>query len=87
MWTSFSPAASLEYCDCAGELGPFDPMLAILAKVEPLSRPVGFQLLKMEGPKGELLPGMWPEEKGVRWGNEPARSLDNRFDEWAEFAA
>jgi hypothetical protein len=29
----------------------------MLAKVLPLSRPVGFQLLKMEGPNGELVPG------------------------------
>lgn len=55
----------------------------MLANVAPLSRPVGFQLLKMEGPNGELVPGMCVETKGLRWGNEPARSLDKRFDECA----
>jgi hypothetical protein len=37
-------------------------MLAMLASVLPLSRPVlvGFQVLKMEGPNGELEPEMWP---------------------------
>jgi hypothetical protein len=37
-----------------------EPKLAMLAKVDPRSRPVGFQLLKMEGPNGELEPGMGP---------------------------
>jgi hypothetical protein len=41
-----------------------DPKLAMLAKVLPLSRPVGFQLLKMDGPNGELVPGTWA--KGLR---------------------
>lgn len=51
----------------------------MLARVLPLSRPLGFQeVLKTEGPKGELLPGPW---KGLRCGIEPARSLDKRFED------
>ena len=50
----------------------------MLANVFPLSRPVGFQLLKMEGPNGELVPGTWAN--GLRWGMEPARSLDSNVD-------
>ena len=68
--------------DCAGELGPLDPILAILASVLPLSRPLGFQVLKTDGPNGEALPGAW--EKGLRWGMEPARSLDKRVEDWEE---
>lgn len=51
----------------------------MLAKVEPLSRPTGFQLLKMLGPKGELVPGTCGG-KGGRCGKEPARSRDSRAD-------
>jgi hypothetical protein len=53
-------------------------MLAMLARVAPRSRPVGFQLLKMEGPKGELVPGICA--KGLRWGIEPARSLERSVE-------
>ena len=53
-------------------------MLAMLAKVLARSRPVGFQLLKMEGPNGELVPGTGA--KGLRWGKEPARSLESKAD-------
>jgi len=60
-------------------------MLAILAKVLPLSRPVGFQLLKIEGPNGELVPGMWAN--GLRCGMEPARSLERRVDALVEPSA
>lgn len=67
----------MDTADWVGELGPLDPILAILANVLPLSRPVGFQVLKIEGPKGELVPG----PKGLRWGMEPARSLDSRADD------
>lgn len=65
--------------DCAGELGPLDPILAMLASVLPLSRPLGFHVLKTDGPKGELEPGPW--ENGLRCGIEPARSLDNRAED------
>lgn len=51
----------------------------MLARVLPRSRPaVGFQLEKMDGPKGELVPGIWA--KGLRCGMEPARSLDRRVE-------
>ena len=51
----------------------------MLASVEPLSRPpVGFQLLKMDGPNGELEPGMWA--KGLRCGMEPALRRDNNVE-------
>jgi hypothetical protein len=52
----------------------------MLANVEPLSRPrpAGFQLLNMDGPNGELVPGNCA--KGLRCGMEPARSLDNRVE-------
>ena len=56
-------------------------MLAILASVLPLLRPVPAvaQLLKMEGPKGELVPGIgWA--KGLRWGMDPARNLDSNVE-------
>lgn len=56
-------------------------MLAMLASVLPLSRPLGFHVLKTDGPNGELVPGPW-EEKGLRWGMEPARSLDKSMDDW-----
>jgi len=57
-----------------------DPTLAILAKVEALSRPVtaGFQLEKMDGPKGEFEPGI--EANGLRCGMEPARSLESSVE-------
>jgi hypothetical protein len=81
MWTSFSTLPSREKWDWAGELGPLDPMLAMLANVLPLSRPPGgFQLLKIEGPKGELVPGTWVPANGLRWGIEPARSLESSVD-------
>jgi hypothetical protein len=52
----------------------------MLAKVDALSRPtpVGFQLLKIEGPKGELVPGIgayW-----LLWGMEPARRRERRVE-------
>lgn len=52
----------------------------MLARVEPLSRPTAFQLLlKMVGPKGELVPGTcWGN--GLRWGSDPARSRDRRAE-------
>jgi len=54
-------------------------MLAMLASVLALSRPPeGFQVLKMEGPKGELVPGTC--ENGLLWGIEPARSLERSAD-------
>lgn len=84
MWTSFSPTPSLENADWAGELGPLDPMLAMLARVDARSRPVGFQLLKMEGPNGELVPGICAN--GLRWGIEPARRRDKRADELDELS-
>lgn len=69
---------SFEKADWAGELGPFDPTLAILARVFPRSRPDVPQLplLNMVGPNGELVPGM--PENGLRCGMEPARSLERR---------
>jgi hypothetical protein len=36
-------------------------------------------VLKTDGPKGEAVPGMWV--KGLRWGMEPARSLDSRAED------
>jgi hypothetical protein len=36
----------------------------------------------MEGPNGELVPGIWPLAKGLRCGIEPARSLERRLDEF-----
>ncbi len=45
----------------------------------PLSRPLGFHVLKTDGPNGELVPGPW--ENGLRWGMEPARSLDKRVED------
>lgn len=57
-------------------------MLAMLARVDALSRPVGFQLLKIDGPNGELVPGMCAN--GLLWGIEPARSRDRRADELDE---
>lgn len=63
-----------------GELGPFVETLAILARVEPLSRPTVFQLLlKMLGPNGELVPGTcWAN--GLRCGREPARRRESKAD-------
>lgn len=59
-----------------GELGPFVETLAMLARVEPLSRPMVFQLLlKMLGPNGELAPDTC-EGNGLRCGREPARSRE-----------
>ena len=46
----------------------------MLANVLPRSLPVGFQLLKNEGPNGELVPVT--DAKGLRCGIEPALSLD-----------
>jgi hypothetical protein len=43
---------SRENDDRAGELGPFDPWLAMLAKVDVLSRPEAQFVEKTEGPKG-----------------------------------
>lgn len=63
-----------------GELGPFEETLAILARVDPLSRPTVFQLLlKMLGPNGEFVPDTW-EGKGLRWGMEPARRRERRAE-------
>lgn len=53
----------------------------MLASVLPRSRPVGFQLLKMEGPKGEAEVLGRLDEKGLRWGMEPARNLDNKVED------
>jgi hypothetical protein len=71
---SFSPVPSFENEDCAGELGPFEPRLAMLASVDVLSRPVDQLVEKTEGPtpKGDC------PTKLVRWGMEPARSLESR---------
>jgi hypothetical protein len=46
---------------------------------------VGFQLLKMEGPKGDAVPGR--VAKGLRWGIDPARNRESRvelFDVFSE---
>ncbi len=51
----------------------------MLARVEPRSRVVGFQLLKIDGPNGEFAAGTWA--KGLRCGSEPARSRERRADE------
>jgi hypothetical protein len=74
MCASFSPVKA----DCAGELGPLDPRLAMLARVAPRSRPEVFQLLNMEGPNGELAPGR--VAKGLRCGIEPARSRESKAE-------
>lgn len=69
---SLSPIPSRENDDCAGELGPFDPWLAILARVDVRSRPDAQFVEKTEGPNG-------PED--VNWllcGIEPARRRDNK---------
>src|SRR3569833_3131063 len=58
-------------------------MLAMLARVEPRSRPLGFQLLNMEGPKGELAP---MGAKGLRCGMDPARRRESRVDELDELS-
>lgn len=57
-----------------------EPTLAMLARVEPRSRPtpVGFQLLKMEGPNGDAVPGRFA--KGLRWGIDPARSRESKVE-------
>lgn len=58
-----------------------DPTLAMLASVDPRSRPTPVtppQLLKMDGPKGELEPG-----RGANWlrcGIEPARRRERRVE-------
>jgi hypothetical protein len=49
---SLSPVPSLENDDCAGELGPFDPWLAILARVDVRSRLEAQFVEKTDGPKG-----------------------------------
>ena len=43
---------SFENCDCAGDAGPFEPWLAILARVEVLSLPDAQFVEKTEGPNG-----------------------------------
>lgn len=52
----------------------------MLARVEPRSRPrpEGFQLLKIEGPKGEAEVGRFAN--GLRCGIDPARSLERRVE-------
>lgn len=57
-------------------------MLAMLARVAPRSRPVpvGFQLVNIDGPKGELVPGIWGAN-GLRCGIDPARNLERRVEE------
>jgi hypothetical protein len=52
----------------------------MLASVEPRSRPTpaGFQLLKMDGPKGDAELGRLA--KGLRCGMDPARSRDNNVE-------
>jgi len=63
-----------------------EPTLAILARVEVLSRPVpvGFQLEKIDGPKGEAAPGIGA--KGLLCGIEPARSRESSVDEFEAFS-
>ena len=50
------------------------------ARVPARSRPIplGFQLLKMDGPKGEFVPGMGAN--WLLWGRDPARSRDNKVE-------
>jgi hypothetical protein len=62
---------SLENCDCAGDEGPFDPWLAILASVDVLSRPAAQFVENTDGPNGPATLEYW-----LRCGIEPARSLD-----------
>ncbi len=69
---SVSPAPSLDN-DWAGELGPFEPMLAMLASVDVRSRPDAQFVENTEGPKGPLAFVYWG-----RCGIEPARNRDNR---------
>jgi hypothetical protein len=59
-------------CDCAGELGAFDPRLWMLASVEVRSRPEDQFVANTDCPKGPVVLGYW------RWGIEPARSLESR---------
>lgn len=71
---SFSPFPSLEKDDWAGELGPFEPMLAILASVDVLSRPDGQLVENTDGPNGPLDCGGKFE---ARCGTDPARRRDS----------
>lgn len=64
---------SLENDDCAGELGPFDPRLAILASVDVRSRPDAQFVENTEGPKGPVALEYW-----LRCGIDPARNRDRR---------
>jgi hypothetical protein len=68
-----SPVPSLENDDWAGELGPFDPWLAILASVDVRSRLEAQFVEKTEGPNGPVVFEYW-----LRCGIEPARNLDSR---------
>jgi len=56
----------------------------MLASVDPRSRPVGFQLLKIDGPNGEFVPGMLA--KGLLWGIDPARSRESNVEELDVFS-
>jgi hypothetical protein len=47
-----SPVPSFENCDCAGDEGPFDPRLAMLASVDVRSRPEAQFVENTDGPKG-----------------------------------
>ena len=71
---SFSPFPSLEKVDCAGELGPFEPMLAMLARVDVLSRPDDQFVENTDGPKGPLDVG----KLEMRCGTDPARRRDSK---------
>lgn len=57
-----------------------EPTLAMLARVEARSRPTpaGFQLLKMEGPNGELVPGIGAN--WLLWGMDPARRRERSVE-------
>ena len=52
---SFSPF-SFENDEWAGELSPFEPALAMLARVEVRSRPEAQFVEKTDGPNGVLVP-------------------------------
>jgi hypothetical protein len=74
---SFSPVPSFEKADCVGEVGPFDPKLAMLASVDVLSRPDDQFVENTDGPNGPPVDCCVVDEKlEMCCGTDPARRRD-----------
>lgn len=60
-----------------GEVGPFDPRLAMLARVDVLSRPDVQFVEKTDGPNGPLPDWVVDEKLEMCCGTDPARRRDS----------